>query len=155
MKVFVDTSAFYALAAPEDQVHQAAEVVHERLKADPSILLVTTNYILLETVSLLQRRHGIGPAGRFGDSAIDQDRMSVIWLAATQHRAAWRLWKERGRRGLSLVDCSSFIVMREQGIRSAFAFDEQFREAGFTVLVQPQDRVAEPRGTYRAARARR
>jgi predicted nucleic acid-binding protein len=36
-----------------------------------------------------------------------------------------------GRKKLSLVDCVSFGIMREAGIRKAFAFDRHFTEQGF------------------------
>ena len=152
MKAFVDTSAFYAMASETDQAHVTARAVHEQLKRD-NTPLVTTNYILLETVSLLQRRHGVAYAERFGDSVIEE--VELIWMTLTQHRAAWKLWKERRNRGLSLVDCSSFVVMRELHMPHAFAFDEQFQEAGFILLDHPGDRVAERRGVYRTGRARR
>ena len=38
---------------------------------------------------------------------------------------------QRGRRGLSLVDCMSFIVMRKLEVRQAFAFDADFEREGF------------------------
>jgi predicted nucleic acid-binding protein len=38
------------------------------------------------------------------------------------------------RRRLSLVDCTSFEVMRRLGITSAFAIDRHFVEQGFEVL---------------------
>ena len=37
-------------------------------------------------------------------------------------------------RQLSLVDCTSFVVMRQIGIDDVFAFDRHFAEQGFTVL---------------------
>ena len=152
MRVFVDTSAFYALASETDRWHASARALHEQLKRDGDGF-VTTNYVILEAVSLLQRRHGVSEAERFGDGVAD--RADVVWIEAAQHRAAWKLWRERHNRGLSLVDCSSFVVMRDREIRRAFAFDEQFREAGFTLLQPPPDRVAERRAVYRAGRQRR
>ena len=38
---------------------------------------------------------------------------------------------DAGRRKLSLVDCLSFAVMREMGIREVFVFDQHFAEQGF------------------------
>ena len=38
------------------------------------------------------------------------------------------------RRRLSLVDCISFEIMRERKIRSVFAFDNHYRDAGFNVI---------------------
>lgn len=38
------------------------------------------------------------------------------------------------RRNLSLVDCVSFEVMRDLGVKDVFAFDPHFREHGFTCI---------------------
>lgn len=38
------------------------------------------------------------------------------------------------RKDLSLVDCVSFEVMRQRGIRKAFAFDSHFQEQVFDVI---------------------
>ena len=46
------------------------------------------------------------------------------------------------------------VVMRELGLRSAFAFDEQFREAGFR-LMDSEGLVAERRAVYRTGRLSR
>jgi len=153
-KVFVDTSAFYALASETDQEHATARSIRDALKNEPASLL-TTNYVFLETVSLLQRRHGMDAAKRFGDFVVEE--VDVVWITESQHRGAWDYWKQRGMRGLSLVDCSCVVVMRELGVRQVFGFDEQFRTAGFTLLdsTPPPDRVAERRGVYRTARPRR
>ena len=146
--VFVDTSAFYALAAEQDRWHEAAQGIHERLKR-AGARLATTNYVLLETISLVQRRHGVAQAERFGESAAE--RMDILWIDRAQHQAAWTTWKQQRRRGLSLVDCASFAVMRERGIQSAFAFDPQFDEAGFLVLTASSDRVGGRRAAYRVS----
>ena len=153
-KVFVDTSAFYALVSETDQEHATARSIRDALKNEPAGLL-TTNYVFLETVSLLQRRHGMDAAKRFGDFVVEE--VDMVWITESQHRGAWDYWKQRGIRGLSLVDCSCIVVMRELGVRQVFGFDEQFRTAGFTLLdsTPPSDRVAERRGVYRASRTRR
>jgi predicted nucleic acid-binding protein len=43
------------------------------------------------------------------------------------------LLRARGRRGLSLVDCASFVIMRRYGITRAMAFDEDFAREGFEI----------------------
>ncbi len=148
MKVFIDTSAFYALISDTDAKHQVAVSIHERLKQDATELL-TTNYVLLECVSLLQRRYGFSEAARFGD--LVEHEVRVVWLEQAQHQRAWEDWKQRGARSVSLVDCSCFVVMRELAIRQAFAFDEHFRTAGFQLLATPPrpGMAAERRGRYR------
>ena len=154
MKAFVDTSALYALMMPEDTHHQAAQACFESLQVADT-MLVSTNYILLECATLLQRRHGMEAAKRFGDFIGEE--VDVVWITESQHRAAWGYWKQRGMRGLSLVDCSCVVVMHEMGVRRVFGFDEQFRAAGFMLLdaPPPPDRVAERRAVYRTGRVQR
>ncbi|MGD2123039.1 MAG: hypothetical protein PVJ76_14895 [Gemmatimonadota bacterium] len=41
---------------------------------------------------------------------------------------------ESGRRGVSLVDCSSFHLMNREGIRDALSLDSDFAEEGFRLL---------------------
>jgi predicted nucleic acid-binding protein len=36
----------------------------------------------------------------------------------------------------SLVDCISFVVMRNAGVLTALTADEHFQQAGFTVLLK-------------------
>jgi len=50
------------------------------------------------------------------------------------HRVAIDAWLEASRRRLSLVDCTSFEVMRRLDLRQVFAFDGHFDEQGFEVL---------------------
>ena len=152
--VFVDTSAFYALTSETDDEHATARTIREQLKRDTTPLL-TTNYVLLESVSLLQRRHGMSAAKRFGDFV--REEVQVVWVTEPQHQAAWDYWKQRDIRGLSLVDCSCIAVMRERGIQRIFGFDDQFRTAGFRLLDAPPsvDRAAEPLGASRARSPRR
>ena len=151
MKAFVDTSALYALMMPEDTHHQAAQACFESLQLSDAAL-VSTNYILLECASLMQRRQGFEAARDFLVQAMKL--LDVVWIEKPQHEHAVTLWSKSGRRALSLVDCASFWVMREQGLRHAVAFDTHFQEAGFEILPRA-DRIAEKRGVYRTARLHR
>lgn len=151
VKVFVDTSALYALMVAEDLNHQAVQSCFEQLKFAEAAL-ISTNYVLLECISLIQRRHGLEVAKAFlAEAALLLD---VVWIEKTQHERAVALWSKSGRRTLSLVDCASFLVMREHGLRCAVACDVHFTEAGFEVLPRA-DRVSERRGVYRTSRVRR
>ena len=145
MKVFVDTSALYALMVREDAHHRATQACFEQLRFAEATL-TSTNYILLECTSLIQRRHGFDAAKTFVAEAAAL--LDLVWIEKAEHERATALWSQSGRRALSLVDCVSFDVMRRRGLRHAVTFDAHFREAGFEVLPHA-DRVAEPRGAYR------
>jgi predicted nucleic acid-binding protein len=58
MRVFIDTSAFYALLDRDDANHQRAKDVWTNLLKNENTLL-TSNYVLVETFALVQHRLGI------------------------------------------------------------------------------------------------
>ena len=126
--IFLDTSAIYAWTDRGDPQHEAAKA---RLKAilEDTETLVTHNYVLVEATALIQRRLGLTVARAF---ALDAVAFDIEWVDAALHSEALDRWK-RGRRELSLVDEVSFLVMRQRGIRAAFAFDPDFEREGFQV----------------------
>lgn len=131
MSVFVDTSAFYAVLDASDAGHEAARRVwSELLDADET--LMTTNYTLVETVSLLQHRIGMDAVEIF--VADIEPVVQITWVDAMAHRVALHGLLVAGRRRVSLVDSVSFHVMREHAIRTVFCFDSHFAEQGFTVV---------------------
>jgi uncharacterized protein len=131
MSVFVDTSAFLAMLDGADLNHSRADRVWKELLAvgEP---LVTTNYVLLETFALAQRRLGMEAVTEF--CALASPIMVTKWVDQPTHDAGVAAVLAAGRRKLSLVDCVSFEVMRRAAIRRAFAFDPHFLEAGFEVI---------------------
>ena len=58
-------------------------------------------------------------------------RVRIVWITEDLHDQARTAFLRESRRGLSLVDCLSFSVMRAERIRHAFAFDPDFDEQGF------------------------
>jgi uncharacterized protein len=93
---------------------------------------VTSNYILLETIALLQNRLGIEAARAFHDDVLLLTH--VEFVASEMHRSGVAALLSASRRDLSLVDCVSFEVMRTSGINTVFAFDKHFKEQGFTMI---------------------
>jgi predicted nucleic acid-binding protein len=60
--------------------------------------------------------------------------LQVEFITPDIHRAGMAALLLAGRRGLSLVDCVSFELMRELGIKIALTFDSHFKEQGFIVI---------------------
>ncbi len=127
--IFLDTSAIYALADRADPNHKAAYHVLEDILKSGEILLLH-NYILLESTALIQARLGLHSAILF---LKDAKSFEVEWVDLNLHEEAERELKKIGKRGISLVDCTSFIVMRRRRVERAFAFDPDFKEQGFSV----------------------
>jgi predicted nucleic acid-binding protein len=127
---FVDTSAFYALLDADDENHAgSARVWREIMESDEAV--VTTNYVLVETFALVQSRLGLDAAREFQEDIVPV--LQVEFVTSEIHRLGIAALLAAARRNLSLVDCISFEVMRNSGIKSAFAFDNHFREYGFSL----------------------
>ncbi len=131
MPTFLDTSAIFAVLDQDDAMHETAEAAW-RSFADNSELLVTTSYVLVETCALLQRRLGMAAVRTFNSLIAPVPR--VIWVADDLHEPGMAALLTAGRRGMNLVDCVSFVAMRNAGINTAFAFDRHFIEQGFRVV---------------------
>jgi predicted nucleic acid-binding protein len=129
--IFVDTSALYAVLDRDDEHHPAAKATWEKLLVDDVPLLVT-NYIVVETTTLLQHRLGLAAVRVLCGDILPI--LDIHWISDTDHLHAQHALLASDRRTLSLVDCSSFHVMRSRLVRTAFAFDPRFREQGFDVL---------------------
>lgn len=131
MGLFVDTSAFYAILDADDGNHRSAADAWREVMTSPEEV-VTTNYVLVETFALVRSRLGIPAVRRF-----QQDILPVLrveFVTPEIHRLGVAALLAASKRGLSLVDCVSFEVMRESGFKSAFAFDTHFREYGFRAV---------------------
>ena len=130
-KPLVDTSAFYALMDRSDNHHEtAARVWVSLLKENYSIM--TTNYVVVETLALLQGRLGFDAANLWYRDILGI--VDVQWTDESTHGRAFELWLSLGRRKLSLVDCVSFATLRRHKAEIVFGFDKHFREQGFQVL---------------------
>ena len=128
--IFLDTSALYALADRGDPNHRAA------LRSFEAILeagqpLLTHNYVLLESIALVQHRLGIAAALKLAHEAT---AFVMEWVDERTHRDAVAALARRGRRQVSLVDAVSFLVMRRRGVRKACAIDPHFSEEGFEIV---------------------
>lgn len=131
---FVDTSAIYALLDRSDLNHNRAEEIWHSL-LDHNEPLFTSNYVIVECCALAQNRLGIAAV-----RAIQEKILPVLqtrWLNEQLHELAMTALLAASRRKLSLVDCSSFAIMRQAGSTEAFAFDHHFVEEGFSLVVKP------------------
>ncbi|MCV7382693.1 PIN domain-containing protein [Mycolicibacter longobardus] len=127
--IFVDTSFWAALGNARDARHDIAK----RLWSARLGMVVTSNHVLGETWTLLDRRCG---------------RRAALAAAAIRHSASVRVehitpdveeqaWEWLGchdEREYSFVDATSFALMRKKKLVNAFAFDGDFSAAGFVEL---------------------
>ena len=129
--ILTDTSALYAVLDRDDDNHPAAAATWNSLLQTDTPLLVT-NYLVVETMAVVQHRLGMEAVRLLCDDILPA--LDVHWITEADHGHAQNALLAAGRRKLSLVDCSSFHVMRSRAVRTAFAFDPHFGEQGFEVL---------------------
>lgn len=108
----------------------AASVWHNLIATEET--LVTSSYVVIEIFALAQKRFGMNAV-----RALDSDVMpslNVVWIDAELHRRAVAAVLAASSRKLSLVECASFEIMRERGIRRVFALDRDFAAQGFDLV---------------------
>ncbi|OGS49676.1 MAG: hypothetical protein A3K65_09635 [Euryarchaeota archaeon RBG_16_68_12] len=131
--IFVDTSAWYALMDAEDPHHREARSFHADLGRGRFGRLVTSDYVLDEAYTLLRLRASLDYVRRL-DHLLGRSRSLVqLWIGEEDFRRALQLMLEREDKVWSFTDCTSFVVMESMGVRDAFTFDSNYREAGFTL----------------------
>ena len=128
MTLFVDTSALLAyLDADQPRHGDIAEAWRRAI--DDRDSLVTSNYVLLETFALAQRRLGLDAVRDLAGQLVPL--LHALWVDEELHAAATAALFTAGRRRLSLVDCTSFELMRRHGIAEALSLDADFVRQGF------------------------
>ena len=128
--IFLDTSAIYALADARDLKHQVAiERFQAILETQEEIL--THNYVLIESISVLQVRLGSFVAAKFAN---ESKGFLIEWVDKDLHASGISGWEKSSKRRVSLVDQISFLVMKRRNVTTAFAFDPDFKAEGFKLF---------------------
>jgi len=133
-EIFIDTSGFYALLVRGDDRHDRARNAM-RKAAQKKQRLVTTDYVLDETATLLMARgcSAVVPALFHTVSASKACR--VIWMDTERFEKTKSSFIKNIANRWSFTDCFSFTVMKELRLREALSKDAHFRSAGFTALL--------------------
>lgn len=130
--VFIDTGAFYAREISADQHHRGALPGWQML-AESDCPLYSSELVLVECATLLARRSSYAHAASWVDDALSEP--SIRWLAATRPEIAkaGALMNKFADQGVSFTDCVSFVLMKRENLRQAFAYDRHFVHAGFSL----------------------
>lgn len=132
--IFVDTSAWYALEVEDDTCHIPARRFLQTLRGRRYESLVTTDYVLDETMTLLWLRQGSITALSFLDMIRQSKSIHMIWIDEPIFWKAADFMRERRDKRWSFTDFTSFLVMKQMATINAFGFDKNFEQAGFTLL---------------------
>ncbi len=128
--VFVDTSAWYALADADD-AHHALAVARMKHLIEQRRALITSNHVAGETYTLLRVRLGASAAREFLRRLRRSRAVRRVFISEAWEEAAEDLLAKYDDQDFSYVDATSFTAMQHLGLREVFSFDHHFRILGF------------------------
>ena len=132
-RLFVDTAGWMAMADRSDTLHAGAVRTRDDWLRQGGVL-VTSDYVIDETLTLIRRRLGIQAAEEWWGQVDNSPRLKVEWIhpeRAEKARGWFFRWQDKA---FSFTDCTSFVLMRELRLRKALTGDRHFVEAGFEIL---------------------
>jgi predicted nucleic acid-binding protein len=135
--VFVDTSAWVALTRKKD-IHHASAVKFWREITRSDSLLITSEFVLAETYTLMMsRKMNLNQVSAFKgllENCMKEGILRVERASESTFAKAWNVFAKHMDQGLSYVDCISYLVSRDKKADCIFAFDDHFRILGLDTL---------------------
>ncbi len=128
--VFVDTGAWVALRYRRDGMHARSRSLLRKLRRE-KVNLVTSDLVVVETVTLLKARGAVDHAIALGEALQGGVLGRVVEHTPERSRRAWALFVRHRALRSGFVDCASFGIMDELGLDTVFGFDDDFVRAGF------------------------
>jgi hypothetical protein len=134
--LFADTGGWISCADEADPAHQKAVKARDNWLQEGG-LLVTTDYVIDETLTLIRMRLGFTAAALWWQQVEQSSRLRWEWIGIERCQRARELFFQFRDKDYSFTDCTSFVVMKELKLRQALATDKHFSQMGFEVLPGP------------------
>jgi predicted nucleic acid-binding protein len=129
---FVDTSFVVALINPRDQYHSRALDLASQFERRP---LLTADAVLLEIGNALAKNFREASI-QVIDDFLTSSEIQIVHLYPDLFHKGFSLYRSHLDQSWGLIDCVSFIVMREAGIFRSLTADKHFEQAGFQALLR-------------------
>ena len=128
--IFVDSSAWIALADKDDSHHKQAASSYLPIFKNHKTL-ITSNLVVAETYIVLLKELGHKAAIEFLERIKASPRILKIFSNENIEAEAEGILAKYIDQEFSYVDAVSFVIMKRQKIKRAFCFDKHFVTAGF------------------------
>lgn len=132
--IFLDTNGWLALLNRTDTLHAQAKEAWVRVVRGGQPLILT-DWVVAEMGNGLARAKEKARLTEALDRILRVSRNELVYVDEALLRAALDLFGQHADKSWGLVDCASFIVMRDRGITEAFTSDHDFVQAGFQCLL--------------------
>lgn len=130
--VLVDTDAFIAWFVAFDLLHQPATDLFAKLIRE-EVLMVATNWVVMETATVLSYRVGQDQARRFLKH-LENSRFPTIRITDELEQDTVSLFKHQNGRGVSMVDCANAVFAKHLAIPRIFSFDKFYKRLNLATV---------------------
>ena len=131
--VFIDSSAWYALADRKDGHHKrAGSIIPSLLKT--AATLVTSNLVIAESHVLILHALGHDAAMDFLERLRTSTRLTKVYSDPDMELEAEKILARYSDQDFSYADAVSFAIMKQMKVKKAFCFDKHFLTAGFIMI---------------------
>lgn len=130
--LFADTAGWVACADEADPFHGAATAARDAWLESGGVLM-TTDYVADETLTLLRFRLGLDASEAWWRQVEASSRLRWEFITVARAEKARGLFFRYRDKAFSFTDCTSFTVMRELRVRDALTTDHHFAQAGFSL----------------------
>lgn len=130
--IFIDTGAWFAGIAKNDQYHQQA-MEHRNRLLKKNNRFVTTNLVIHESTMLLERKVSKKEAIKFLKAILKDSQIEIVHADEDIELEGYKLYQKFRDQDFSIADCISFVVMKQYQITRCFTFDHHFSTMGFAV----------------------
>jgi predicted nucleic acid-binding protein len=135
--LFIDTWGWLVLA---ESSNRAAFAEQDARRSPGS--QITTDYVLDETITRLFARARLAVAQTFCDAIFATEAAGLLRIeriTAERFSAAYKLRRRyRDKPKISFTDLTSFVVIRELGVRDVLTVDRHFSQAGLGLRLVPK-----------------
>lgn len=134
-QTYVDTGGFLALLRPADRDHDRMRAHFVRLR-EQGDMLVTSEAVVSETVTLLRHAAGMERALAFRDALVRSVRGGGIRILNgddTLRHQALALMAQHEALPLTYTDCVGAALARQKRVAAIVGVDENFRKMGFAL----------------------
>jgi predicted nucleic acid-binding protein len=135
-KIFLDTSFLFAYYNADDEDHDEAVSLSICLSQN-NIVCVISDYIIDELLTLLSSLVGKSKAIKLCNDLIDDIKdgfFILIYIDYDIFNEALRTFIQFKDKEWSFTDCTSYTIIKRDGIDKAISFDEHFRQFGIEIL---------------------
>jgi uncharacterized protein len=138
--VFVDTAGWMSCADSADG-HHARSIAARDAALESGQTLVTTDFVVDETLTLIRLRLGLAAAERWWQQVDRSPRLRWERVESDRFEKARLLFFQYRDKDFSFTDCTSFLIMRELRLTHALTTDRHFRQMGFQLLPGTRSRT--------------